>query len=231
MCLASLSVLSACSSSDSADASGIDVATQGVDGLLAASSAAMADIDTVRFTISHEGVEVFIDDAGLIAFNEAVGRYASPSSADALVAVSALGIATEIGAVAIEGEVWITNPLTSAWESAPDAFAFDPARIFDPDVGLSSLLVNGLTSPELISDDPDSDGNYHIQAGVDGGLVSELTSGLVDDVSNVDVWIDAETSLVAAVSFDVDTTAGNTNWLLTLADYGTDVSISKPDLG
>lgn len=191
----------------------------------------MSDIDTVLFTIELEGADVFIDDNGLIGFRMAEGRYAAPSSADAVVAVNALGLATEVGAIGIDGEVWITNPLTGDWEPAPEAFTFDPALLFDPEVGFSALLADGLVNAELVAPAPDADQRYHINADVDPATVAALTGGLVDDVDNVDLWVDADSGLLTEVTFDVGIEAGGTSWRLVLTDYGTPVTITEPDLG
>ena len=218
----------ACSSGSGGDD---DAESLDIDGVRSLAADAMSDIDTVLFTIELEGADVFIDDDGLIGFRNAEGRYAAPSSADAVVAVNALGLATEVGAIAIDGEAWITNPLTGDWEPAPAAFTFDPALLFDPEVGFSTLLADGLVNAELVAPAPDEDQRYHIAADVDPVRVAALTGGLVDDVDNVDLWVDARSGLLTEVTFDVGIDAGGTSWRLLLTDYGSPVSITEPDLG
>jgi hypothetical protein len=153
--------------------------------------------DTAAFTIEQVGGDVFIDDEGVIRFDRANGRYAAPGSADALVAVTALGVSTQVGAIAIDGQIWITNPLTGRWEDGPEALTFNPAQIFDRTVGLSGLLGDGFLDAELASIDPDADGRHQVSGVVDPQRVSDLTGGLIDDVSNATVWVDAETGRVA----------------------------------
>lgn len=201
------------------------------DLVLHRASEAMADIDTAAFTIEQVGGDVFIDDEDLIRFDSVNGRYAAPGSADALLAVTALGISTQIGAVAIDGQIWITNPLTGRWEDGPEALTFNPAQIFDETVGLSGLLADGFIDAELASVDPDADGRHEVSGAVDPLRVFDLTGGLIDDVSNATVWVDAETARVAEVSFDVDIDGEASSWRLLLGDYGTDVTITQPELG
>lgn len=201
------------------------------DSVLSAAGAALAEVESLHFSITHEGAAVFIDADDIVAFDEADGRFQAPGSADALVGVTAGGLTTEIGAVAIDGEVWITNPLTNKWEVAPDAFRFDPARIFSREVGLSVLLTDGLSDTVLESREPDGQGRFHISAAVDPEQVATLTSGLVKDVANLEIWIDAETSLLTETQFVVDTSDGATSWVLLLSDYGSEVSIVTPELG
>lgn len=218
-----------CSSSSEGDDAG-DTPLD-VDSVRSMAAAAMADVDTLLFTIELEGADVFIDDGGLIQFQRAEGRYAAPGSADAVVSVVALGLATEVGAVAIDGDVWITNPLTGAWEPAPESLTFDPATIFDAEVGLSALIADGLTNAILESPEPDADGRLHITADVEPARVSTLTSGLVDDVDRVDLWIDRATGHLMEVAFDVGADEGGTSWRLLLTDYGTPVTVNEPELG
>lgn len=224
-----VATLAAACSSDSDDTAVAEVLD--VDGVRTLSAEAMAEIDSVLFTIELEGADVFIDDEELIAFRAAEGRFAAPSSADAVVSVVALGLATEVGAVAIDGEVWLTNPLTGDWEEAPESLTFDPAQLFDPDVGFARLLSDGLSNAVLVEPGPDANGRYHLTADVDPARVTALTGGLVDDVENVDLWVDATSGRLVEVTFDVGIDAGGTSWRLLLDGYGTSVSINEPDLG
>ena len=95
----------ACTSSDETveETEQLDAAPPTAAEVLSMSGSAMADISSVAFTITQEGAEVPIDEGGLVTFTAADGRYAAPGSAEAIVAVDALGAATEIGAVVTVG--------------------------------------------------------------------------------------------------------------------------------
>ncbi len=201
-----------------------------IDTVLAASSAAMAGVQSAAFTIEKSGASVFIDTDGLIDFQSADGRYAAPSRADAILRVRALGLNTEVGAVAVDGQVWFTNPLTGAWEAAPESFTFDPTILFDPEVGWSALLSTGLEDPELVEPKPDADGRYRVRGTVGAERVGVLTGGLVDEASVVDLLIDAETGEIGVVTFDVGDGDELTSWVLTITDYGVAVTITIPAL-
>lgn len=216
---------SACSSA----ANGTDAGT--IEEVLERSSLAMADVETARFAIEQTGAAVFIDQADQIQFTGATARYAAPASADALIGVTALGLSTEVGAVAIDGEIWLTNPLTGKWELAPAGLSFDPTVLFAADTGWAVLLSNGLLEPELVTGDADTDERHHIRSSVGADRVSTLTGGLANESSIVDLWVDAGTGLVDEATFDVDTGSGLTSWRLTVTDYGADITINKPDLG
>lgn len=201
-----------------------------IDSVLAASSAAMTGVRSAAFTIEKSGASVFIDNDGLIDFQSADGRYAAPSRADAILRVRALGLNTEVGAVAVDGQVWFTNPLTGAWEAAPESFTFDPTTLFDPEVGWSALLSTGLEDPELVEPEPDADRRYRVRGVVGADRVGVLTGGLVDEPSVVDLLIDAETGEIGVVTFDVGDGDELTSWVLTITDYGVPVTITAPDL-
>ena len=198
-----------------------------VGAILARSAAAMAGVETAGFSIEHTGAEVFIDDARRIRFDGAKGRYAAPAKADAVVKVNAMGIATEVGAIAIDGRTWITNPVTGKWQDAPGGLSFDPTILFDPETGWRSLLSEGLQDPVLVAGDGD-DKRHHVRSTVAADRVSILTGGLVDEPSVLDLWIDPDTDLVSEAGFDVDTDAGPTSWRLHLRNYGDDVTITAP---
>ncbi len=225
--LAFVLLLSACSSSGSNQ---LDAAPS-IEEVLTRSSEAMAEIETVRFVIEQTGAEVFIDQGMIIRFLGATGRYAAPSSADAVVQVDALGLNTEVGAVAIEGQIWITNPLTGAWETAPPDFAFDPTVLFSPTVGWSALLAGGLTDARLISPDPVAEARQQVRGTIAAATVSTLTGGLVDQESVIDIWIDGPSGQVVEAAFDVGEGVELTSWLMVLSDYGAEVTIAEPELG
>lgn len=213
-----------CSSGDDGSAS-----PETVDEVLAAASSAMAEVGTAHFTISRSGAEVFIDDGGQFRFDRADGRYARPSSADAVITVNARGFTAEVGAVAIDGNVSLTNPLTGAWEPAPAEFSFNPATLFAPDTGWQSLLAGGLTDAQLVDDDDDD--RHHIRATIGAERVAVLTGGLVEEASTVELWIDRDDTRVGELVFDVNVAGATSTWRLTLDDYGADVSITQPSLG
>jgi hypothetical protein len=202
-----------------------------VDAIRTASAQAMADIDTARFSIERSGAVVHVDEGDTLAFERAEGRYAAPSSAEALVTVNVGSLTAEIGAIAIEGTTWITNPATGRWEVAPEDLSFDPASLFKPDFGWTALLADGLRQAELLKPAPDGDNRYHLRGIADAGPISTLTSGLVDESVPIDLWIDATSGYVVEARFDAGTGDDVSSWRLVLSDYGTPVEIEPPELG
>lgn len=227
-------VLASCSSGpepETAAATTSTAAVVSVDDVLAGSAAAMAAVDTVAFTIERTGADVSIDEAGAIRFDAAEGRFAAPAAAEAVLDVEALGFATQVGAVAIDGETWLTNPVSGDWELAPEDLGFDPATLFDPEVGFAALLADGLADPVLVDPEPDAQGRYQVRGTAAAERVATLTGGLADEATEIELWIDAGTGRVQEARFESDTAEGPATWHLTLTDYGADVTITEPDVG
>jgi hypothetical protein len=238
--LLALLAIAACSSGgDEGPSDGPVTAEQ----VLVDAAAAMVEVETAAFTLEQTGAEVAIDAEGQLRFLEARGRIARPASADAVVTVDALGFTTEVGAIAIDGTVWFTNPLTGDWIEAPEAFTFDPAALFDPDDGLAGLLAEAAPTAELVEADepvatgdgelpsgPEGAGPWHrVRATVSAERVETLTGGLVAEATVVDAWIDQATDRLAELRFEIPIGATVSDWRLALTDYDIEVEINPPE--
>jgi lipoprotein LprG len=203
-----------------------------LDVVRAAAATAMGEVDTVRFTLERAGAPVYIDDLDTIEFVSAEGRFAAPSTADAVVQVSVVGLSTQIGAVAVDGETWLTNPITGTFEPAPVGYDFDPATLFDPSVGLPVLLAEDLADAELRGLEERGEGSsYHVRGVAPAERVEVITARLVrnQDVT-VDLWIDPTTGHLTEAAFATLHGGAESTWRLTFADYGADIEITPPDL-
>ncbi len=204
-----------------------------VDTILTASAEVMGDIDYVKFTIERGGAPIYIDPADALAFENAEGRFAGPSSADAVVEVKVSSLTTRIGAVAIDGDTWLSNPITGTFEPAPVGYNLDPATLFDPDQGWRPLLAGGLTNVELIGlEDREAGELYHVRGTGDRERIGIITAGLVDDQDVVlDIWIDPSTGYVREAEFVTIYRGEDTTWRLTFSEFGEPIEINIPDLG
>ncbi|MEM9034704.1 MAG: LppX_LprAFG lipoprotein [Actinomycetota bacterium] len=224
-----LLVVVACSS-DSDDTSPETTAPPAeltADAILADAAVAMAAVDSVLFELERTGAGVYIDTGDTIAFNTADGRFAAPGSAEAVVQVEIGGFTAEIGAVAIDGDIWLTNPVSGTWETAPEDLTFNPATLFDPVIGWRALLEEGLTDIELVDT---TDGRHRITGVAEAERVDVLTGGLVEEEAPIVLLIDADTALLDEVTFDVAVDEGTANWEVLLFEYGTEVVVTVPPL-
>jgi lipoprotein LprG len=218
----------ACSSTDATTTTTPPTAIE----VLETAATTMGTVDTVQFSIERGGEPVYIDTQGFLEFVSATGRYAAPGAADALVTVSALGLSTEVGAVVIEGDTWLTNPITGTWEPTPPGYTFDPATLFDPEVGFRALLRDGIPTVVDIGDEVLEEENLrHLQFTASGAQVEVVTAGLVrgEDVT-IDVWIESASGELRRATFSTAIGQALTDWDLTLFDYGAAITITPPDL-
>lgn len=193
-------------------------------------AAAMGEVTSVYFRLDRAGAPVYIDPQESLAIESALGRYAAPASAEAILTVTVDGgVKTELGAVAIGDEAWLETALTG-FEPLPASYGIDPARFFDPKNGWQPLLAN-LVDPVFVAEEQRDGTRYHLQATAPGERISVVTAGLVDDDVAVDLWVHPVSGLVTALEFGVDVGTGRTDWTLTLERYGEPVEISPPTGG
>ncbi len=207
-----------------------------ITAILDAAATSMGEVDTVRFTIERAGAPVFIDlgdELGdLLEFKSADGFFAGPSSAEALVTVSVSGFNTRVGAVAIDGQIWLSF-VTGTWQPAPPSYTFDPASLFDPHQGFRQLFIDGLTGVTLVgTEDRDGTPAYHIRGNAGEKRVEAITAGLVRNQGVVlDAWIDQGTGRLVDAFFTTNVTGGTAEWTMTFREYGAEVTVDPPDLG
>lgn len=220
------------SSSDSGDDAAQEPA---VDQILIDAGGAMSTVESASFMIEQTGARVFIDEAEQLGFQSADGRFARPASSEAVVTVDALGFTTEVGAIAVDGDLWFTNPLSGEWTEAPASFTFDTATLFEPERGFPALLAEAAASAELIADSPRETGRgheeHHIRAAVAAERVSVLTGGLVAEETDVDLWIDDISNRIVELRFELLIDDAVSSWRMTISDYDDEVTIAPPELG
>ncbi|MGA9596493.1 MAG: LppX_LprAFG lipoprotein [Acidimicrobiia bacterium] len=201
--------------------------------VLDAAAQAMGTIDYVRFKIERSGAPVYIDPLDTLNFKLAEGQFAAPSSADAVVTLAVGNINAQIGAIAINGQTWLTNPISGDWEEAPAGYEFDPATLFDPEEGWRPLLAEGLSDVVWIgAEDHNGAPRYHIRATADEDRVALILAGLIDKQPvELDMWIDPETGYVREAELPTVFEGQTTDWLIEFSEFGKPVEITPPDTG
>ena len=202
-----------------------------VSTILDASSAAMGDATSVRFALERSGAAVFIDEFESIALDKLKGRFSAPDRADAVLTVTVdESLTTELGAVALGGQVWLSNPVTGNFEVLDTGYDIDPATFFDPEVGWGPLMSE-LTDAVLVGVEDRGGKRYHIHAVAPAERMTIITAGLVRDQDvTVDFWLTRDTALVTAAEFSTVFRGKTTDWVFELSHYGDDFDIKVPDL-
>ena len=197
--------------------------------IVTASAAAMALVTSVEFELDRDGAPIYIDEFESIALDALVGQFTVPTSARAQLTVTIDGnLTTEIGAVAIDDEVWISNPVTGDFETLPSGFDIDPSRFFDPEGGWKPLLAN-LRDVELVGIDDRGGERYHVRGLAPAAEVRNITVGLVRDQDvPIDLWVHPGTSLVTSAEFETAIDGATSQWRLDLDRYGESFTIRPP---
>lgn len=198
--------------------------------VVAASATAMAAVTSVEFELERSGAPVFIDQFESIALDRLRGQFTVPTRAQAELTVTVNDdLATRLGAVAIDREVWISNPVTGDFETLPDGYDIDPSKFFDPEGGWEPLL-SSLGDVELIGIDDRGGQRYHVRGVAPAEQVSNITVGLVrgQDLA-VELWIHPDSLLVTAAEFTTVIDGGESDWVLGLDRYGDEFTIRPPE--
>jgi hypothetical protein len=211
-------VVTACGGGE-ADAPAADPAE-----LVAGAAAAMDGVTSARFEMRRDGEPVTIQG---MTFDAAVGEYAAPDAARALLDLRAGDLVLQMGTISIGERTWLTNPLTGDWEEL-DA-GFNPARIFDPDLGWRPLLTEDLSDLSSLGS---RDGLEIVAGTVAADRVAVLTAGLVEDQAvPIEISLDPGSSRIRRVEFTTRGESGETLWVIELSDYDEPVTIEPPSAG
>lgn len=201
------------------------------EAVLEAAAEAMGAVEFVRFQIERGGAPVYIDPLDTLNFSLAEGQFAAPSSANAVVTLAVGNINAQIGAIAIDGTTWLTNPITGEWEDAPPGYDFDPATLFDPELGWKPLLATGLSDVEWIGEEQhNGETRYHIRAAADENRVALILAGLIRKQSvDLDMWIDPETGHVREAELSTVYEGQTSDWFIEFSEFDESVEITPPD--
>jgi len=199
------------------------------DQIVADAAEAMRAVTSVEFELERSGAPVYIDEFESIALNELHGQFTVPNKAQAELTVRINdNLTTKLGAVAIDTEVWISNPVTGDFETLPAGYDIDPSKFFDPENGWRPLLVE-LRDVELVGIEDRGGERYHVRGIAPAAQVHEITVGLVrgQDVP-IDLWVHPDTDLVTAAELTTVIDGADSHWVLALDNYGDDFTINPP---
>lgn len=203
--------------------------------IIAQSAGRMKVLDGFYFVIDRTGSPVFLDPDETISFRRAEGFYAAPDRARANVRIIGPGLVTEVGVVSIGQTQWETNVLSGDWRELPPDWGFNPAVLFDPEIGIQAILVADLNNLALHESEKLEDGPeqnlYVVEGTLSGNRIYEMSYGLIgpDDMT-VRLWVMPETfELVRAMITDPNRSGGEaTIWRVEFSQFGKIVDIVPP---
>lgn len=158
----------------------------------------LAETAGFHFILEHTGAPAALDPDGLLSLRRAEGDFVAPDKARATVRIAAPGLVTDVDVISVAERQWQTNPLTKRWEELPPNWGFNPAVLFDDDVGLPAILVNDLsdlqlTGMEKLEGGPDIE-LYAITGRATGERLQQMSGGLIGpEPVDIQLWIAPET--------------------------------------
>ncbi|MCB9419309.1 MAG: LppX_LprAFG lipoprotein [Ardenticatenaceae bacterium] len=199
-------------------------------------AARMSQLSGFRFGIAHSGPPAYLDPDNIISLVRMDGDYAAPDKAQATVLVKLTGFVTKVDVVTVGDVQWQTNPLTGKWEELPPNWGFNPAVLFDAEIGLQTILAAdiselALTGKEKLEDGPDAD-LYALTGKVAGDRLFQMSGGLIGPAAaDAQLWVMPETFELVRVIL-TEPAAGEDEspgvWQVDFAHYDQAVEIEPP---
>jgi lipoprotein LprG len=151
-----------------------------------------------RFSIDRSGAPAFLDSSNLFSLSRIQGDYIAPRDVQATARIVLPGVVTEVSFVAIGESQWQTNPLSGAWESLSPSESFNPALLFDPQVGLQAILDTDVSALELLEnaeiDTLPGHALHHLTGNLAGEKTYEISYGLIGPgTMDMELWIEPGT--------------------------------------
>ena len=188
-----------------------------------------------EFIIDRSGEPVYLDFDDTIAFRRAEGHYVAPDRAQATVRIIIPGLVTDVGVVSIGQTQWETDLLTPQWRELPANWGFNPAVLFDPEIGMQSILLADLTDltlegTEKIEDGPDQL-MYVVGGNLAGDRLHEMSYQMIGpERMAVQLWIIPETFELYRVLITDPSQGGAepTIWQIDFRQFGQVIEIVPP---
>ena len=198
-----------------------------VDEILTLATDAMEGAETLRYSIELDGAPITLLGVEL---RSAEGQYAAPNASRAQLRAGVGGLVVELATIAIGDTAWLTNPLTGNWDRYTGDRAFNPAIIFDPEIGWRPLLTEDFSDGVLVETrEVDGSERYVLSGTVADQRVEVLTAGLVDaQPLTMTMEVESGTGYITRMEFPTLGEAGETVWTLDLSEFGDPVSIEPP---
>jgi lipoprotein LprG len=195
----------------------------------------MNGLDGFHFIIDRSGLPAYLDSGETISFRRAEGFYAAPDKGIAEVRIIAPGFVTDVSVISIKDIQWETNLLTNAWTELPPDWGFNPAVLFDPEIGIQSILVSDLSDLTFVGSEKLDNGHdeylYVLEGELTGDSMYQMSYGLIGpETMRVKLWIAPETfELHRALVTDPNQDGEEpTIWQVDFSEFGRVVKIEPP---
>jgi lipoprotein LprG len=203
---------------------------QDPDQLIDGASARFEQLESVRYALEL-AEPVSLDARDMFVLRGAEGAAARPGRATAETRVSVAGANVVLELIAIDGEMFLRNVLTGAWERAPVDLQYDPAVIFSDEHGVASVLRliddRALDGTESVN----GQNTVRVTGTVPTSAVRQMTGNVFDtDSLDVTLWIEPDDYEIHRIQLEDPDQPDEVSWALTLNDHDEAVEITAPDV-
>ncbi len=208
--------------------------------LVQLSAERMRNSDGFQFTIERDGAPAYLDPGETLSFRRARGAFVAPDRALATVRVIGPGIITDVDVISVAEIQWQTNVVTGDWEELPPNWGFNPAVLFDDDIGIQAVLLAdlaqvALAEPENLAESEGPDELlYSVTAVADGTNIYQMSGFLIGpEQVAIQLWIRPETfELVRIVVREPEPNHEEQEsiWQVDISHYDELIDIQPPDV-
>lgn len=198
-------------------------------------TARMQSLTSFHFIIERTGAPAYIDTNNSLSLGRAEGDFSAPDRAKGQVRIIAAGLVASFKFISLGDQYWQTNPLTGKWEEYPAGTFFNPARLFDSEIGLQPILETDLYDLIL-------EGNkeleempgkllYSVAGQLQGTRLYQMSWGMIGpDAMAIRLWIDPATFDLHRMVLTEGAEEGGepTEWKIDFLDFNVPVDIQPP---
>jgi len=188
-----------------------------------------------HFIIDRQGAPAFVDEGNTIAFRRTDGDFVAPDQTQATVRVIAPGIVAELKIISLGDDYWETNLVSGEWQHLPGGMGFNPAILFDPQVGLQSILETDLSALNLVGmeelEEVPGKKLYAITGQLLGGKLYQMSYGMIGpEQVQVKMWIAPVTYDLYRVFITEPANSGRAErtWQVDFYNFGQAAAILPP---
>jgi predicted small lipoprotein YifL len=195
----------------------------------------MKSLTGFHFIIDRTGGPAYIDANRTLSLGRTEGDFSAPDRAQGQARIIAPGIVASVKFISVGGRYWQTNPLSGKWEEyAPGTF-FNPATLFDREIGLPPILASDLLNLRLdgVEELKEMPGLqlYALTGKLAGERVAAMSGGLIGPAEmDIRLWVDPQTFDLVRIVI-VEPAAGGaeaTTWQIDFLDFNKPVDIQPP---
>ncbi len=195
----------------------------------------MKSLSGFHFVIERSGALAFLNEEQTFAFRRAEGDFVAPDRARATIRVIGPGLVAEVQVINIGEIQWETNFLTGEWQELPPEWGFNPAALFDAEVGIQPILEKDLSGLEWVGleelEEVPGKPLYALMGEIAGERLFQLSFGMMGpEKMTILLWIAPETfelyrmKLTEAPKGEDESTI----WMVDFWDYDQVVDINPP---